>query len=500
MAKNYCAGHGLELIDRFTDRGVSAFKGANQTGELGKLLSVIKSGDTLLVEDADRLSRQDWLTAVNFIGDIVDRGITVVTLANGNAITKESFARNPGIFLPAILRAFLGNDENVKKSFRVKESWAARKRKIIEERKPIRQKLPAWLRWEQKLDRPVLDPEKASTVRRIFKLALEGHGVLSITRQLTESGTPLIGRNRSKGWYCAYVWCILKNKATIGFCCHVDPAVPNIYPSVVDEKTFYSVQAKMKERRGLTTPRQYANNNMFTTLGRCSKCGGMLTRHDQRSGRKVYHYLVCGNAKQGASKCGMSSVGYELLECSVLEILSQFDELRNQMTLKPPEPSLLDELRGKLMSVEKQAKKIMGMIDDYDDPPRRLVDHLRSLQSEEDRLREQVELEKARTLATTPLAMSWAEFRGLVPAKIDEPDFRSKLKNAIRAVLERVVVELGTKTYEIFLHGYGSPIRAELLGGSVFYTFKNKEGTQTLGCCAPLCLRWPQPGPAAKER
>ena len=54
MANNYCADHGLQLVDRFTDTGVSAVKGANRKGELGKLLDVIKQGDTLLVEDSAR--------------------------------------------------------------------------------------------------------------------------------------------------------------------------------------------------------------------------------------------------------------------------------------------------------------------------------------------------------------------------------------------------------------------------------------------------------------
>src|SRR4051794_98234 len=79
MARRYCREHGLQLCEQVTDRGVSAFRGANRNGELGRLLGVVRPGDVLLIEDADRLSRQDWRMAINLVGELVDRGIEVVT-------------------------------------------------------------------------------------------------------------------------------------------------------------------------------------------------------------------------------------------------------------------------------------------------------------------------------------------------------------------------------------------------------------------------------------
>jgi len=254
-AQDWCARRGLFLAGQEKDEGMSAWKGKNRrqgTG-LDRLLKIVAPGDFLLVEDSDRLSRQDWLTAMNFLAEIVARGVTVVTLANGNEITEDKFRRDPGCFLQAILRAHLGNDENEKKSARVKASWDTRKQQV-REGKAIKQKLPCWLRWDDKLDRPVVIEEKAAVVRRMFRLAMQGHGVLSITRQLTKSGTPTIGRNPTKGWYAAFVWLTITNKAVIGYCCHVEPPVREVYPTIVDQKTFYAVQAKLKERKHLTVP------------------------------------------------------------------------------------------------------------------------------------------------------------------------------------------------------------------------------------------------------
>jgi DNA invertase Pin-like site-specific DNA recombinase len=103
MAEEWCAREGLHLSDqRFVDSGLSAFHGKNQRGDLGRLLATVQRGDTLLVEDCDRLSRQDWFSSLSFLQSILGKGVTVVTLRNGNIITEETFRHNSGVFLMAI--------------------------------------------------------------------------------------------------------------------------------------------------------------------------------------------------------------------------------------------------------------------------------------------------------------------------------------------------------------------------------------------------------------
>ena len=105
LAKAYCEQHELTLVDTVSDRGVSAYRGKNRTRALGDLVDAIKANDYLLVEDVDRLSRQDWLTAVTFVGQILDKGVTIVTLHDGQRIDAKAFRQNPGTFLPVILRS-----------------------------------------------------------------------------------------------------------------------------------------------------------------------------------------------------------------------------------------------------------------------------------------------------------------------------------------------------------------------------------------------------------
>jgi DNA invertase Pin-like site-specific DNA recombinase len=59
MAKDYCAKNGLTLSEKsFRDRGISAWKGKNRSNVLDELLKTLKTGDTLLIEDNDRLGRE----------------------------------------------------------------------------------------------------------------------------------------------------------------------------------------------------------------------------------------------------------------------------------------------------------------------------------------------------------------------------------------------------------------------------------------------------------
>ena len=109
LAEAYAKRNGLQLDAELSlrDLGVSAFRGANAAvGALGAFLKAISDGlvpkgSLLLVEALDRVSRQTARKAVRTLEEIVEAGITVVTLNDGKAYTLESL--NGTDFLLAIL-------------------------------------------------------------------------------------------------------------------------------------------------------------------------------------------------------------------------------------------------------------------------------------------------------------------------------------------------------------------------------------------------------------
>ena len=95
LSREYAAKHGLELDDALTDLGVSAFRGKNSTeGALAGFLAAVregsvKKGSTLLIESLDRLSRQEVEEALSQFLAIINAGIVIVTLADGQRYEKH---------------------------------------------------------------------------------------------------------------------------------------------------------------------------------------------------------------------------------------------------------------------------------------------------------------------------------------------------------------------------------------------------------------------------
>jgi len=201
MAEAWCQRRCLTLTCFNKDEAVSAWNDRNQRegSGLSRLLKRVQPGDHLLAEDNDRLSRQDWLTACNFLSDRVKRGVVVVTLANGDEIDKQRFERDPGCFLPVVLRSHLGHDVNEKKSERIKASWEARRQRM-RDGKAANLHLPCWLAWDADIEKAVLVENNARVIRKMFALALEGLGCQTIARRLHAEGENLAvgGKRRER--------------------------------------------------------------------------------------------------------------------------------------------------------------------------------------------------------------------------------------------------------------------------------------------------------------
>jgi hypothetical protein len=86
--------------------------------------------------------------------------------------------------------------ESDRKSDRIHLSWIKRQQKAIEG-KIIRRQAPGWLRIVNDTFESI--PNRVSLVQEMFKVAAEGRGVLSISRELNEKVVPTW--SRGKIWY-----------------------------------------------------------------------------------------------------------------------------------------------------------------------------------------------------------------------------------------------------------------------------------------------------------
>src|SRR4029079_5175850 len=100
----------------------------------------------LLVEQLDRLSRNALLEALELFLSIIRRGITVVTLMDGQEYTRESLNKNMMQLQYSIMMMALAHEESAKKSERLAHAWVGKRERVGD--KILTRRLPAWLKIE----------------------------------------------------------------------------------------------------------------------------------------------------------------------------------------------------------------------------------------------------------------------------------------------------------------------------------------------------------------
>lgn len=123
-AMRFAEENELEYVE-IKDAGVSAFKGKNTTqGKLGLFISEVDKGviprdSWLYVENLDRLTREDVLTANELFLRLLRMGLTIVTGMDNRVFTRESVNNNPMDLMASILMFMRAHEESKTKSDRV---------------------------------------------------------------------------------------------------------------------------------------------------------------------------------------------------------------------------------------------------------------------------------------------------------------------------------------------------------------------------------------------
>lgn len=164
--------------------------------------------------------------------------------------------------------------------------------------------------------RLVPHPVEAETVKEIFGMSLQGHGVKVIAMALNDAGRLLRGRR----WAKNTINFILSNEAYCGVSVfnRVTKRVlnppdlwvrVNSHQAIIDAELFGQVQAGLTERKPSRvggTPRSHA---VFAGLLRCGQCDGALTLTNgtARNGTRHHYYACCAHMR-GKTQCTFKNV------------------------------------------------------------------------------------------------------------------------------------------------------------------------------------------------
>jgi DNA invertase Pin-like site-specific DNA recombinase len=438
--------HPKVQLDRslsMTDAGKSAFNRKNRdTYALTRFVDYIKAGRVepgsyLLVENLDRLSREDAGEATELFLSIVNKGVIIVQLSPAVMEFKRPVDIQGLMF--AIVELSRGHSESAIKSERGRAFWARKQREAG--KRIVTRKLPGWVRADG--DKLVLIPEHAATVRRIYALARDGHGVQSISQRLNIDGVPVMGRTTMKGkpvtWSATNIYYILRSQATIGVYVpyrrrgegSLSP-IPDYFPPVVSPDTYHAVQnaIALRTRGG----RRGNHVNLFSGLLTDARDGGTLT-YWHTGGRSV-PVIISVNAKEGRKVKWVSfpaaafetAILSKLAEVKAKDIqggddagkkvealagqVAELDNLIGRWTGKMDNPSIVDTVAAKLADLSDQRKAVAES------------------------------LSQARGEAASPIPEVWGEFKTLADllSEDDSDDLRLKVRAALRRAIERVYV------------------------------------------------------------
>jgi DNA invertase Pin-like site-specific DNA recombinase len=436
-AERFCERHGLTLDTSLSlrDLGVSAFRGKQRSDkhDLGKFLELarqgrIPAGSYFIVENLDRLSREEERTALRLWMDLLDLKINIVQLE------PETIFRHEKSDMFDIVRAIMelarGHGESALKSDRVGEAWGERRRRSREEGEVLTRRLPAWV--EERGGRLALIPGRAASVRRLFLLAAEGCGCTTLLRRLEREKVPPVGR--SGKWVRSYVGLLLRDRRVLGeFQPRLldgtpdGPPIPNYFPPVVTEEEWYAGRAGVGERRGRGGRLGNRHVNVFANLLHDARSGG---NYVLRSRTDAAATVVPAGSQEGTAP--WSAFPLDTLERAVFALLAEVDP--REILGRVGEPDEVLTLSGELAWVDGKIAELEAELLEGDVPA-----VVRVLRRQEDRKRELVgRLTQARERAASPLGEAWGEAGSLLAALDHAPD-QEAARLRLRGVLRRIV-------------------------------------------------------------
>lgn len=374
-AEKWCKERGLTLDSTLSDSGISGFTGKNVShGALGKFLEAIKlglvtKGSTLLVENLDRLSRDEIFSALGVFTEIVTSGVRIVSMMDGQIYTAENIKANPYQLMYTIGAFVRGHEESQTKSRRLREVFATKRKEL--HNKKWRNKCPPWLKFNEDKTGFVILEDKADIIRRLYNEYASGVGVSTIARKFQAEKVGRLTDNKPL-WQTSTVQYYLKTRTVIGEYQPQErrgkgrvPAgepIKDYYPAIVETNLFERVYRMLTTNKKVRGRQPEGLSNIFRGVLYCPYCGStMLLRRNLTTGGNRSETYVCDKAHR-LQTC----VGYgwdrEDLENTFLEFAQEVhDEYMNVQAYKPDNTGELPKINDRLKSVEDEETRMLEL-------------------------------------------------------------------------------------------------------------------------------------------
>lgn len=443
----------LDTRLKLIDKGKTGFDRENlDTYALGEFIREIEkgtvvAGDYLLVENLDRLSREEEDTATHLFLSITQKHIVIVQLFPTLAEFRKPVKMMQ--LIQVVLEFTRAHGESVLKSDRIGAAWADKKHVKARAGVLVTNRVPVWIVVDPKTGARSLDPDHTKTVRRMFRMAIAGEGCANIAKKLHAEQVPVMGRKLYRGkaitWTHMLVYAILTSTATYGEYQprkvvsknrrQLDgPPVPDYYAPAVDRKTFDKAAAALASRKGKMAGRRGLHVNMFSSLMCDARDGTALTYHHYGKKNKMPEIIPC-LGQRAVKRTAFPATPFENAILDGLAEVGPADVAGEDSATKE-----LADVATRIAKADAKLKLLSDQMDEADD--RDTLNLIRGKMnalnaSRREWLKEQAALERA---AANPISIAWGETCGLLGMMRSDPSDEMRLK--IRAALRRSIVKV----------------------------------------------------------
>src|SRR5579885_114797 len=419
------------------DAGVSGYTGDNLRNKkhaLALFLDLVERGRVpvgsyLVVENLDRLTRENPVRSIPAVLNLIAAGIKVVQLSPVEIVYDSEMEQHH--LLGMLWELARGHGESKRKSVLLGQAWREKKRAAREHGTPFGRRCPAWLELDG--DRYRVKDGAGAAVRKIFEWCAAGLGAHRILERLNAEEVPAFGP--AGRWETGYIKKLLRNPAVLGFYQpHFGTSgqgrrpdgepIPNYYPAVVTESLYYAAQAAMRARTGRSGRPATRAKNPFSGLLFSAEDGTKL--HVCGSGYKYLASYAKALKRPEASRATFP------LDRFVEGVLSRLRELKACDLFDDPGAGKVQELTGRLDEVE---KRLRIALERFEADPESPTWAERVSQYDREKRSLVRELAAARAAASNPVAASWSEAVSLMTEQDPE-----RLHAALLATVERIWV------------------------------------------------------------
>lgn len=448
------------------DEGLSGYWGDHRMkGALGRFVKLcgterVPPGSVLIIEDFDRLSRENPDDAWELFREILLTGVEIAVLSLGRWFKRESLnSFEDRVLVQASQHK--AHAESKVKAERLEDVWRAR-RKRARKGKPTFTVVPSWCQ-KTKRRKVVLREDRVQTIREMIRLHETGLGVDRIAQALSQDPERFPCWARSGQWRGELVHHILTSPALWGAYQPrrygegrkleaIGRILPGIYPAVCTQEEAERIQTRLTARKAERGRPAMVRGNALLRLVRDSETGskvGLCTGYIRKDGTPhVYLERKVGGARK-------ILLDYYTAERMILQMVQQWtpEDVGQDKT----DNRKADALRKSLREIEERTEAIrLALKGAKPATVAALVGVLEELATEEQKARDALSREET---PASPASATLKQAQSLAKMLADceeseRPSIRQRVNRLLKDLLQGVWLyrqEVGVRRAAVYI-------------------------------------------------